>query len=474
MKKQLITLYSFIKIYLFQILLILLGILMFSCEKDLLDDITIENINLNPDKIHKTSLQNDEWNNGWWDNLTMSTKYGGTSPAYFLRGFTYFDYEGDGDMDVFSHLNHHGNSWMTTPVEYGIHIKTENGWHYKKLKNQFNKFASRLTSADIDNDGDVDFIIFVADDPNLYGMGVGANVPGYPNNTGPAGGIYAYVQEEGEFVIREIVPYQDSAKEYIAGNQFYYHGGTLGDINNDGFIDIVSGTQRTKAWLNNGDGTFGSEIIIGRDGDFNQLFNCSHHLFDINQDGYMDLITGEAKSIKSDVRYFQTFTKEDYAIHTIIYYGKGSYPFYESEPDVLLEPQFSFVSDDLDKMFYETYDCMIDLSIVDFDDDGDYDIFTNTYKPILNHSDMSEVKKGHLISYYENVNNTFVEKTSSVFEEDEWFTTGCNSGITKVYDIDNDGKKEILSEGGDCALNGEYYNAWKMTNGKFRKILIQN
>ena len=34
MKKHLITLYSFIKIYLFQILLILLGILMFSCEKD--------------------------------------------------------------------------------------------------------------------------------------------------------------------------------------------------------------------------------------------------------------------------------------------------------------------------------------------------------------------------------------------------------------------------------------------------------
>ena len=63
-------------------------------------------------------------------------------------------------------------------------------------------------------------------------------------------------------------------------------------------------------------------------------------------------------------------------------------------------------------MFYENYDCMWDLSIVDFDNDGDYDIFTNVYKPIKNFNNIDEIRKGHLISYYENDNNKFVEKLS--------------------------------------------------------------
>ena len=71
-----------------------------SCNKDELGEIVIDdNNNLKPVKLYDTSIQNHEWNSGWFDNLTMSTKHGGTS--FFHRGFTYFDYEGDGDMDVF-------------------------------------------------------------------------------------------------------------------------------------------------------------------------------------------------------------------------------------------------------------------------------------------------------------------------------------------------------------------------------------
>lgn len=445
--------------------LIILLFIFSSCNKDELGEIVIDdNNNLKPVKLYDTSIQNHEWNSGWFDNLTMSTKNGGTSPAFFHRGFTYFDYEGDGDMDVFVCVPAFENQWLDKPLEYGILINNQNVWSYKPLEEQLTKYASLITPADIDGDKDIDFVVFVADDPNNYSHF--PNLPsGYENNSSPAGGIFAYIQDDGKFKLQTIVSYVEG------GNQFYYHGGTLGDVDKDGDIDIIAGTIQTKIFLNNGNGNF-DVSNIGRDGTFNTIFNCSQFLFDLNKDGYLDLIVGEAKDIRNDVRYYETFTKEEYASHTIIYYGKGSYPYYNEKPDILLEPQINIISDDLDKMFYENYDCMWDLSIVDFDNDGDYDIFTNVYKPIKNFNNMDEIRKGHLISYYENDNNKFVEKTAEVFEENEWFTSGCNSGFIKVIDIDKDGKKEILVEGGDCSKNGNYYNSWKLVNGKFRKTLL--
>ena len=53
------------------------------------------------------------------------------------------------------------------------------------------------------------------------------------------------------------------------------------------------GTIQTKIFLNDGNGNF-DVSNIGRDGTFNTIFNCSQFLFDLNKDGYLDLIVGEA------------------------------------------------------------------------------------------------------------------------------------------------------------------------------------
>ena len=61
------------------------------------------------------------------------------------------------------------------------------------------------------------------------------------------------------------------------------------DINHDGFMDffgLEGGGKKFYAFLNNGDGTFNKILLLElEDG-------CSGHLADINNDGYMDIITG--------------------------------------------------------------------------------------------------------------------------------------------------------------------------------------
>ena len=45
----------------------------------------------------------------------------------------------------------------------------------------------------------------------------------------------------------EIEPYQ------AEGNEYFYHGGTLGDVNGDGLVDIIAGTVEISVWINKGD-----------------------------------------------------------------------------------------------------------------------------------------------------------------------------------------------------------------------------
>ncbi len=78
----------------------------------------------------------------------------------------------------------------------------------------------------------------------------------------------------------------------------------------------------------------------------------------------------------------------------------------------------------------------------------------------------------HLINYYENTNNTF--KFKNIFKDGEHFYDGCNSGFMKVYDIDNDGNKEILLETGLPRVSQECttINGYKLIGGKLQKTRI--
>ena len=88
------------------------------------------------------------------------------------------------------------------------------------MEKEYQVVERKITQGDIDNDGDTDFVIFISDDTGYYFEG---------RNDGPAGGIYAFIYDEASkrYFPLNIEPYQ------AGGNQWFYHGGTLGDVNGD-------------------------------------------------------------------------------------------------------------------------------------------------------------------------------------------------------------------------------------------------
>ena len=411
-----------------------------SCEKDLIDDCCIEEPISNPPPVYyNTSVQNHEWNDGWFNNNTHNV--GNKLNAEFLRGFTYIDYQGDGDMDVFICRPPFLNSGMGQDgLDYGILVKEGNDYVYKKdmIEEQLPYYASLISPADLDNDGDMDIVIFIADDAGNYNGGTTPNEP--------SGGIFAYIWEDGKYRLTEIEPYIEG------GNQFFYHGGTLGDVNGDGLVDIVAGTQGGQTlWLNKGNLIFEKYINFIELNNGFSTYVCSQFLFDINKDGYLDYIVGYPKD--------QLNGNLEFSNHVYIYFGTGVFPYYNENPDITLQNPYT------DSNWENVNVCMIDLSIFDFDNDGDYDIFTNSYSE-------SGGVNGHLINYYENNNNTFEFK--NIFKEEQQFYNGCRSGFMKVFDIDNDGNKEILLESGLPSVSSEcsQINGYKLIEGKLQKTKI--
>ena len=65
-----------------------------------------------------------------------------------------------------------------------------------------------------------------------------------------------------------------------------------------------------------------------------EKFIYSEHMFDINQDGYIDLFVGIPND---DDRSNQGHRK-----NMRIYYGKADYPYFNLEPDVILETHIGF------------------------------------------------------------------------------------------------------------------------------------
>ena len=96
----------------------------------------------------------------------------------------------------------------------------------------------------------------------------------------------------------------------------YYHGGCIGDVNNDGNLDILvvnnQGPEDTFIYLGNGNKTFEKKFVSDTY-PFNWRYN--HKFYDINNDGNLDLITGGHE--------WQYSPDPDMPYRTSIYYGNG-------------------------------------------------------------------------------------------------------------------------------------------------------
>ena len=418
-------------------ILFLISLLLIGCSKDELivnpieDDISFENVKI-PQIIYNTSLQNHEWNSGFYSPESQSTPY------WVASAFTYLDYDSDGDMDIFV------RSDDADMGKLSVWINENNSWNeINVVHDQPYRMYRKISTADLDNDGDLDIVGFVAEDS-------------YDGNQNQSmGGIDVYLNKEGIFYLtEEVFPYGLAFRG--ESYHYFFHGGALGDINNDGYVDIVAG-QGGKTFLNNGDGTFKDDWFslielsnTGRpEGDW-----YSMEIVDINQDGFNDVLVGWARN--KDF-WPQSQGNQDrlnmFGESKQIFFGKPTYPYIDQNPVTLYTEYNPYGNDD--NWIEESLSATLDFSVVDFDDDGDLDIFT------VSHSYGSMAA----IEYFENNNGNFVVN-NSIFKNNSNIMPDGSSNWIKVYDIDNNGSKEILLE----ATNWYGFNSWeKDSSGKYIK-----
>lgn len=435
-------------------LIIVLSFL-FSCSSESIDSEILDESNSIEEEFevpksppvsnYKTSHQNHEWNDGWFSHSDRTSE-GGTTSAKPIGSLTYFDYGNDGDWDVFFQEETSAPMWFNTwIIENKGKVRGKTQWVRRKdviseiLPNgkRIPSGGRKMTQGDLDNDGDTDFVFFIADDDGFWLENGGSG------NGEPAGGIFAFIYNDGMYSPIEIEPYQGG------GNEWFYHGGTLGDVNGDGRLDIVAGTTQIKVWINQGDLNFEKQEL-----EISNHFICSSEVFDFNQDGFLDLIVSDGDTFaeyKSSPREFG-----------YIIYGIADYPYFDYENKTPL------IADRDGPSAPNQYDCLFDVSVTDLDGDGDYDLFTSGYT-IVPQDQMS-----FLINYFENTDSGLKNRTSEIFKDNQNEGIINNSGLIKVWDIDNDGVKEILIEASnsDDQPTQKGWNSFKMINGKFQRSNI--
>ncbi|MBK7105281.1 MAG: VCBS repeat-containing protein [Ignavibacteriae bacterium] len=233
----------------------------------------------------------DGWNGSYTKNIPYMNK--NDQPGYFVdkfstsgiedinmstRGVAAFDFDNDGDLDLF------GNSWYATSEENEFY-QNNGDFTFTRIDNGLRapRGDQGVCDGDIDNDGDIDLILSVYQ-VNLDGRCV----------------------EIMENVDGQFVKLENSGVDLCSAS---YDGTTLWDMNNDGWLDIIS---KEKIFKNNGDKTFSevSNIAMG------STYIYMRGIADINNDGFWDLVVPGVGTLfinKGDM----TFQEINYNVGTI-------------------------------------------------------------------------------------------------------------------------------------------------------------
>ena len=220
--------------------------------------------------------------------------------------------------------------------------------------------------------------------------------------------------------------------KYLSEDIGYFHGGATGDINNDGFEDIVAYSGGSVVipvhpvfYQNDGSGNFElkNDIFLN----FTDADNYyTVELFDIDNDGYLDLFlgsTGVLLVIKNENGTFDRL--------------KGI----NIQSDSNLE--------------------VMDIDFFDFDNDN--------IKEVLVMNNISGYQ-GHSLNLYKFSFQSSSQITSSYFDETKF--EGNNSWIKwiHIFDYDKDDDLDIVGDGlfGDINGNKIY---WKNESGKFKRTI---
>ena len=382
------------------------------------------------------------------------------------------DFNNDGFVDLYTFLIHFPPN---EPTNYGgvegKHLIIYDYFSNDKsnrlvIDSNISWNSGRSHVGDFDSDGLDDILIFSDNEkPNTYleSEFFGGNA----NNPHIKGEILFNLNGEG-FERREI------------GKEINSHGGgSVGDIDNDGDLDIVVSSIRNndynlkpKLLINDGAGNFTvTDLFDSSLNSFYRMYYYTLSLFDLNDDGYLDLVAardiGEGNEYQNqDCCYEYQFTDP------IIFWGDETSKFSINRKTVLNSNSEGLLNKGI----------VLGFGFTDYDSDGDIDLLATT---TLNeeggnlNTEASYYNSYVIFLYENNGDKTFLDvskqKINGQKETDR--TKFIDFYDFATVDFDQDGDFDIFPRGAAILNRGSYYNNkyyyynnnlyWENTGGQF-------
>jgi len=402
------------------------------------------------------------------DKNMIPSWYGMWDHSYVL-----FDYNNDGYLDLFG--------WMYNFTPFmgrntGKYILVSNVLGGSKKKITFFdsdiSWSSGMEVNDFNHDGIPD-VVFYSFNDHTDGGGQISNPPKPVK-------VFLF-SRDGTF------------KEVNATIPLTVHDMASGDVDNDGDVDLVVwefyNSAKPRLYLNDGNANF-TEAPMSNFAGLSEIMNKwqsgiegdAVELFDINNDGYLDLIVGMNIGGKAwDWIGFNNSVKL-YLTQQRIYWGNGTGKFdfisnYTDLPNNLIE-QWSFTQqseNDLVRYYNTQNKSALGFNFIDYNNDGYYDILTA----------ITPNNGGYILQLHENLGDrTFKDVTKEVIGTYEDFYKGSldqNGKLTGIdgdfpnfyeirpFDVDGDGDLDLVPQGVACwdAFKYSKTRYWENIGGKF-------
>ncbi|MBT4293442.1 MAG: VCBS repeat-containing protein [Cryomorphaceae bacterium] len=374
----------------------------------------------------------------------LFNQWGGESGEYGLNVIS-VDYNNDGYKDIIGYYNDYSN-FIDYPEDYygyerkqpirfykgscggSFEVDTENDNKYLGLVH-----GRKILLGDFNDDGFVD----------LFFVGHGYDKPPYNGEFNKV----LVSDGNGSFLETEFT-------DYVS----FYHGGTTGDYDNDGDLDVfLIDLGRGKSLLmTNNNGTFDlstskvdQDLMIGQ---------ANTEMYDFNNDGFLDIIIGGQDWTWNQNPNCEWWDCLTYNNTPLIIYGDGQ-DFVNNEYVRL--PESSINGQGIPTHF----------EIFDIDNNGDVEIIV-----IRTGDDTNEERglpwnetnfyRGWSIQIIENLGGEYVDNTEKYI--DIYFGNQNWIRWTDIKDYDNDGIIEMVNSENPYR-NPENYLEWEIIGGKFIK-----
>lgn len=389
-------------------------LLLFACQEEMTPNSieTPHSPNTQTFKLFKESYLNQSsgisfwWYAGWGYDTPVNEQTG-----YFSQGQAYHDINGDGYMDILTSHGIPSGTQQNVTLSWYINDRTNNTFIKSPQYINGSGFgieSHKIVKTDVNNDALADFIVF----------GVNELVTPYTGN----------------FIV--LIQKKDKTFNIINLGNAWHHNGSVGDLNNDGFVDVIT---LEYIWWGDGTGNFKKSSIDLKD--LGVLEILEYEIIDIDKDGWNDLVLGTAPHKNST---------------TLILNDKG---------------QFKSTNKKIRLEYFNKSHCY-DLEIYDIDTDGDLDIIELR---IDESRDFSKL--------YVHINNNLEFNYIENYIQDSEDGGFINSTIDKhgwrrfkFDDLDNDGRDEIvienLHDGYNPNNNNLVYNCLKKVDEKWKKSMI--